>query len=65
MKGKPDLRLMARAGMPVANLLLARRVHQPPSVWTVLDYGILVAVSLATMGAAIYGASVAMDMFRL
>ena len=53
MKGKPDLRLMARSGVPVAALLLAARRHGPPSVATVESFAVVIAVILSMTGAAI------------
>lgn len=63
MTGKPDLRLMARSGVPVAALLLAQRKHANPNAWTVLEYVMAGSLSLVMLGVGLYGASIAMDSF--
>lgn len=65
MNRKPSYRLMARAGVPIAKLLLAQRQFAGPSPWTVLEYAMAASLSLVMLGAGLYGASLAMDMFRL
>lgn len=63
MNGKPDLRLMARSGVPVAALLLAERRHAKPSGRTMLEYVMAASLSIVALGAGLYGASSALDMF--
>lgn len=43
MNGKPNLRLMARSGVPVAQLLLARRRHADASPAMVVEYAVAFA----------------------
>lgn len=63
MNGKPNLRLMARSGVPVAALLLAQRRHAAPSAWTAIEYVMAASLSFATLAGGLYGASSALDMF--
>lgn len=65
MNRKPSYRLMARAGVPVAKLLLAQRQFADPSPWTVLEYAMAASLSLVALAGGLYGASLAMDVFKL
>lgn len=65
MKPRPSYRLMARSGVPVAALLLARRQHANASPWTVLEYATAALLSLVTLAGGLYGASLALDVFKL
>lgn len=62
---KPDYRLMARSGVPVAELLLVQRRHAPPSPWTVLEYALAIGLILGFTAACIVAAWWTMDLLRL
>lgn len=51
MRGKPDLRLMARSGVPVGKLLAAQLQFRSASPWTWLEYATAIGM-LATLCAA-------------
>lgn len=65
MRRQPSYRLMARAGVPAAKLLLAQRQFSGPSPWTLLEYVLAVLLVAATAGFAIYGSTIALAAFRL
>lgn len=65
MNRTPSYRLMARAGVPIAKLLLARRQFADTSPWTLLEYAMAASLSVVTLAVGLYGASLAMDLFKL
>lgn len=61
MKGKPDLRLMARSGVPVGKLLAAQLHFRSASPWTWLEYATLIALLLVLSCAACWFTSLCLD----